>query len=275
MKKRLSIITLTLALSMGASQPAWAIFGVGDVVFDPGNYVENVLNVLKSIKQVAQQAQAYRAQLMQLKMQVRMIKSWGDNMRGAVDPSSLIYDIQNMQRLHRQLGRMYGNLSELAGVVKDTSRKMAASDTTYKEYQKMRATAAKRGNQQAQASIQHDTRVMQSVKHNYSALRETERQIPASAGIQQSLKTMNANLLIIARQNNQLLSIIANADIAKNRKKVVEGTDDTGAKARRQKNLKKYEKAQQKQIAAELKANKPDHDMAYYVDQVTPAGDQD
>ena len=64
------VVSLTLALVCLIPRPAYAIFGFGDIVYDPSNFAEAVAQVEQDIKLVAQGLQTYDL----LKSELRMIQ---------------------------------------------------------------------------------------------------------------------------------------------------------------------------------------------------------
>src|SRR5882724_9005265 len=57
-RKRTLVVCLLVSLSLAG--PAFAIFGVGDIVFDPSNFEEAVQQLLKMQQQYAQLVQSYQ-----------------------------------------------------------------------------------------------------------------------------------------------------------------------------------------------------------------------
>jgi len=53
-----TMLTLPVALSPLAVTPAHALFGFGDIVFDPSNYAENVLQAARALEQINNQIQS-------------------------------------------------------------------------------------------------------------------------------------------------------------------------------------------------------------------------
>ena len=52
-----------------------AVLGVGDIVFDPTNYIENLMQAYNTAEQIAQEAQQIAHQVTQITNQVRQIEN--------------------------------------------------------------------------------------------------------------------------------------------------------------------------------------------------------
>jgi len=64
---------------------AWALFGVGDIVFDPVNYVQTLTTAVNSVKQTWAQYEQVRQQLLQIDQLARQLK--------AIDPAAAAHVI--------------------------------------------------------------------------------------------------------------------------------------------------------------------------------------
>jgi conjugal transfer/entry exclusion protein len=47
-----TMLTAPVLLSTTMVTPAYALFGIGDIVFDPSNYAENVLSAARALEQI-------------------------------------------------------------------------------------------------------------------------------------------------------------------------------------------------------------------------------
>lgn len=74
-KPRLAALAAAGAIALGATAPAHALFGIGDIVFDPSNYAENVLTAARTLEQINNQIQ-------QLQNEARMLINQARNLTG-------------------------------------------------------------------------------------------------------------------------------------------------------------------------------------------------
>lgn len=54
-KGKVAAATAVCLVTLGAIAPAHAIFGIGDIVFDPSNYAENALSAARALPQIENQ----------------------------------------------------------------------------------------------------------------------------------------------------------------------------------------------------------------------------
>jgi P-type conjugative transfer protein TrbJ len=78
-------ILFALVVSLGVSTPALALFGVGDVVFDPSNEANTYVSSLENVAQTLKQVQQYGTQLQQYENQLK----------NTVAPAAYVWDQAN------------------------------------------------------------------------------------------------------------------------------------------------------------------------------------
>lgn len=77
MKRKLTLVVCSLAVLAG---PAFAIFGLGDIVFDPSNLEENIQQLLQMEQQYTQMAETYEVALGQYQHMIQMARTVPVNM---------------------------------------------------------------------------------------------------------------------------------------------------------------------------------------------------
>lgn len=70
-----TVLSLPLALSIATVTPAYALFGFGDVVFDPSNYAEALVQSAHDIDQINNQIQSLQNEAQQLINEARNLAS--------------------------------------------------------------------------------------------------------------------------------------------------------------------------------------------------------
>ena len=97
--KRLQRLLFLMTLMMTA--PAHAIFGMGDIVYDPGNFAQNVTSAISEVTQELKQVEQYTTQLKELMVAKQQL----DDM------------LQNSQQLARfNWDDAQGTMSQLVGM---------------------------------------------------------------------------------------------------------------------------------------------------------------
>ena len=78
-------ILFALVVSLGVSTPAIALFGVGDIVFDPTNTANTLVSSLEDVAQTLKQVEQYGTQLQQYENQLK----------NTVAPAAYVWDQAN------------------------------------------------------------------------------------------------------------------------------------------------------------------------------------
>jgi len=78
-------ILFALVVSLGVSTPTLAVFGVGDVVFDPTNEANTLVSSVQNVAQTLKQVKQYGTQLQQ----------YQNELKNTVAPASYIWDQAN------------------------------------------------------------------------------------------------------------------------------------------------------------------------------------
>ncbi|WP_316979529.1 P-type conjugative transfer protein TrbJ [Shumkonia mesophila] len=98
---------LAAGLALLPVRPAHALFGAGDVVFDPSNYAENVLQAARALEQIANQVQGLQNQVLMLENMAANLRSLDYSSLGAIETT--LRDINGLmaraQGIAFQIGR--------------------------------------------------------------------------------------------------------------------------------------------------------------------------
>lgn len=106
MKRKLLAAVAVLALTLGPVQNAHAIFGIGDIVYDPANHAENVLTAARTLIQINNQVE-------QLANEAQMLLNEAQNL--ATLPTSVVADLRT------SLTRVDGLITTARGVAYQVS----------------------------------------------------------------------------------------------------------------------------------------------------------
>ena len=72
---KLAALTAACVLAFGIAQPAHALFGVGDIVLDPTNLVQNTLTAVRTLEQINNQIRQLQNEAQMLINQARNLAS--------------------------------------------------------------------------------------------------------------------------------------------------------------------------------------------------------
>lgn len=75
LKPRMAALAVASALALGIAPPAHALFGVGDIVFDPTNLVQNIMTAAHTLEQI-------NNQIRQLQNEALMLMNQAKNLTG-------------------------------------------------------------------------------------------------------------------------------------------------------------------------------------------------
>ncbi len=116
LKPKLAALTVASVLALGVVQPAHALFGVGDIVLDPTNLVQNTLTAVRTLEQINNQVQQLQHEAQMLINQARNLTSLPFNVvnrlrstlatteRLIAEAQGLAYDVANIDR---EFARLY------------------------------------------------------------------------------------------------------------------------------------------------------------------------
>ena len=101
-----------------ASTPSYAVFGIGDIVFDPSALSQQLISYMNMVKQYVTQAQQYATQLQQLSAQTQNLQ----NLNYMIDLTGM----QDMQRV----------IQSARGIASDYATLQHKYDEMYPEFSK-------------------------------------------------------------------------------------------------------------------------------------------
>ena len=116
LKPRIRALAAATAMAFGIAQPAHALFGVGDVVLDPTNLVQNTLTAARTLEQINNQVRQLQNEAQMLINQARNLTSLPFNVvsrlrstlatteRLIAEAQGLAYDVASMDQ---EFARLY------------------------------------------------------------------------------------------------------------------------------------------------------------------------
>jgi P-type conjugative transfer protein TrbJ len=183
-----AILITTLALLVGVSRPADAIFGIGDIVLDPSNLLQNTLQVLRQLQQIANEAQMIAQQVQQYKTMMQNLQQG---------------DFGAALQVVQLAGQTTGLLTQTQGISYDLNAAMQAFNDLYPAVQQVMKTS----DQVKQLAKWHTTRrdvaqgamqisaIAGSLKQStqmINTLLTTAKGAPGALAAQQALAQQNA-----------------------------------------------------------------------------------
>jgi len=214
MRRRDAIRRLVRALgALGAglaSTRARALFGVGDIVFDPANYVQALMTASNAVKQTWAQYEQLRQQILQVGQQARQLR--------AIDPAVAVQALAGLPGADdlRALESATTATADLAGSIDAVQRNFQrrldearlANRSWADEARVWQARLARR-DQAALARVAAEKAADDQVARDFAAARALGERIGGTAGVHEAQQLMNLQLNRLLQQNALLNQQIA------------------------------------------------------------------
>ncbi len=116
LKPRIVALATAATLALGAATPAHALFGIGDIVFDPSNLAQNIMTAANTLEQINNQIKQLQNQAQSLMNQAKNLTSLDfsalSELRAALSATNqLIQQAQglafNVQQMETQFKELY------------------------------------------------------------------------------------------------------------------------------------------------------------------------
>lgn len=198
------------ALAVALILVARPSFAGGGVVFDPTNFVQNLITAMKTATSVTQQMESLRTQYDQYNTQVQQLKGLSDfnGLRNQVMSEQQLADLNSAIAAYKTLTKsvadtkklMDGRLDEAKLLGLDWNKYLASEDTRIK------------GNVDAAvARAELERRTMEKVQDDYAFARRLDSKIPATEGIHQAMQLNNTALARLITQTADVSRTLATA----------------------------------------------------------------
>jgi P-type conjugative transfer protein TrbJ len=115
MKHKLVVFITVIAVAIAPVQKAYALFGFGDIVYDPTNHAENILTAARSLEQINNQVQQLANEAQMLINQARNLANLPTSIAGELqgslsavdqlirDAQGIAYDLSEIDSAYREL----------------------------------------------------------------------------------------------------------------------------------------------------------------------------
>lgn len=187
---------------------AHAIFGVGDVVWDPGNYVANYTSSLNSVKNYSQTLLNYKKQLDQYVLQGKQAEDLVKNTRSMVKDPKLADFLGESARVQAAIKATNGveNALKQNGTMAETIKSLygasGKSPKTFAEDVAARRTAGNQYLNQTMTSYENSNKTLQDSVADLNTVSGTLKSQP---GTNELLVALNKTIGITVGQNNALI----------------------------------------------------------------------
>lgn len=196
--------SLGVAAMVAPTKPAQALFGFGDIVFDPSNYAQNVLAAARSLEQINNQIQS-------LQNQATMLQNMARNLQRL--------DFSSLGQLSGALNRIDGLMIEADGLSFDLGQ---LEDQWREQYPDSfepvitasdLASAARERWQSAMNAFRQTMRVQSQIVENVQAdgdlLADLVTRSQGAVGALQAQQATNQLIALSAKQQMQIQTLMA------------------------------------------------------------------
>ncbi|RWJ31959.1 P-type conjugative transfer protein TrbJ [Mesorhizobium sp.] len=195
-----ALVTTPVMLSPPLVTPAHALFGIGDIVFDPSNYAENVLQAARALEQINNQIESLQNEAEMLINQARNLAS--------LPYSSLQKLQQSVERTQQLLGEAQRIAFDVQQIDQIFSQQYANMDLTASDEQLVELARERWRN--TVGALQDAMRVQAGVVGNIETQRtELSNLVGESQGATGALQATQAGNQILALQAQQLADLTA------------------------------------------------------------------
>jgi P-type conjugative transfer protein TrbJ len=195
-----AVVSAPVALSTVMVTPAYALFGFGDIVFDPSNYAENVLQATRALEQINNQIQSLQNEAQMLINQARNLAS--------LPYSSLQQLQQSVQRTQQLLGEAQRIAFDVQEIDQIFSQQYSNMDLSMSDQALVHLARERWGN--TVGALQDAMRVQAGVVGNIETQRtQLSALVGESQGATGALQAAQAGNQILALQAQQLADLTA------------------------------------------------------------------
>ncbi|MCW5655894.1 P-type conjugative transfer protein TrbJ [Hydrogenophaga sp.] len=195
---KLAALTAACVLAFGIAQPAHALFGVGDIVLDPTNLIQNTLTAVRTLEQI-------NNQIRQLQNEAQMLINQARNL------ARLDYNVVN--RLRLTLATTERLIAEAHGLAYDVT----SIDSEFARLYPREYAATTSGSQMAQdarerwrytldglhTAMRVQAQVSRNLNEDEGVLAELVGQSQSVTGALQAVQATNQLLALQAKQSIQ------------------------------------------------------------------------
>lgn len=200
--KKFRIIAAAAALTVSlVTAPAYALFGVGGIVLDPSNLVQNTSSAIAAVKNEVNTARQYISMLQQVVNSARSVKS--------IEGLSNLAQVQKELALYNQLAnigsQMSGTLDRSLKLSQSLQAQYGASNMDWKTFITSRDELRKSRAQAMATQYAATDASMKEVAQRRAAIVE---QIQAATGETAAMQSVGAGIDALIGQNQQMLGLL-------------------------------------------------------------------
>lgn len=204
MKHTLAAISIATLLALAPIQPAQALFGFGDTVYDPLNHAENILTAARSLEQINNQVQ-------QLTNEAQMLINQAKNLANL--PMSVASNLQSsLNRVDSLMREAKGIAYEVSSIDTEFQRlfpEQYDAAVTTSEILQDAEDAWKLAREGFKHSLEVQAEVVGQVRDDTALLDQLVASSQSAIGNLQAVQAGNQLTALAAKQSMQLQTLLA------------------------------------------------------------------
>lgn len=210
-KKLVSAAVAVCLVSLAGA--SFAGGGGMSIVYDPTNYVQNLISANNAVREVANGVEQIRAQYMQYNTMVRQLQS--------VNSETLLKNAQTMLR-GTDLPTLNAVLSATSALSTNITRiehsfrgrldESRMLRMPWNQYLAREEQRLQRSEEAAISRVKAEKHAMERIERDYEFIRDQADRIPASAGMHESMQQLNVQVNRMLQQNAEILRAVALAN---------------------------------------------------------------
>ncbi|WP_426172494.1 hypothetical protein [Pseudoduganella sp. R-34] len=202
MKKYIKGILGTLSLAAAiVTGPAHALFGVGDIVIDPTNLIQNTSSAISAVKNEVNTAHTYITQVQQLIAMGKSLQSVSGlaNLAGVQEEYKLYVQLANVST------QLLGVIDRSKRLTESVQAQVGASNLDWKTFL---TTKSDINRSRAMALSQQYQAIDRSMVEVAERRKQIVNQLQASTGQTSAMQSVGAGIDVLIGQNQQMISAL-------------------------------------------------------------------
>lgn len=213
MLKQLRILAIAASLMMVGTGANAA--GAAGIVFDPTDFVKDIVTAAKTAKTALESAQ-------QTIQQIKMVESWAKNLKqhgasflmGQLDPM-IVEHAGDFAKFYQSLTKLEEDIGDLHKRFETKAKAAWDQKMTVADFVKWQQKQAEKGVKAAQISLDSDVAALKRVEKTYTMVQDWQEKIPGIEGSVQGLQLLNTQMNAMVGQNAEIVTALTRQSMAK------------------------------------------------------------
>ena len=201
--KTLTLLTAAIMV-FSPLQPAHAIFGLGDIVYDPVNYGQNLLTAARTLQMINQQAQAFQQRITMLQNMAKNLQQLPFNALPNINQA-----ISQVHLLMQQAGQLSFEVSQARILYQQTYPGIYTAQMTKNDLVQLADKQWVASREAYNHAVMVQSQISQNIVTDQQILSALVDQSQNAVGTVQVTQAGNQMRALAIRQNTDLLQLLA------------------------------------------------------------------